>query len=108
MLATPAGLSEADWLATPSSVRELVTGQQEQILLFVLKVAAGLALMNKLMPTTTGRLTQDIVAKLWNLCNVLKDDWVTYHQYVSELTYLLFLKMAKETGTEAGIPEEWR
>ena len=56
------------------------------------------------MPTTT----HDIVAKLWNLCNVLKDDGVTYHQYVTELTYLLFLKMAKETGTEAGIPEEWR
>ncbi|MFN9871481.1 MAG: N-6 DNA methylase [Cyanobacteriota bacterium] len=55
-----------------------------------------------------GTTTHVIVAKLWNLCNVLKDDGVTYHQYVSELTYLLFLKMAKETGTEAGIPEEWR
>jgi|694.fasta_scaffold05269_13 transposase len=33
MQATLAGLSEADWLATPSSVRDLVTGQQEQILL---------------------------------------------------------------------------
>jgi transposase len=33
MQATPAGLSAADWLATPSSVRDLVTGQQEQILL---------------------------------------------------------------------------
>ncbi len=33
-------------------------------------------------PTTTG----DIVAKLWILCNVLKDDGVTSHQYVSELT----------------------
>ena len=43
-------------------------------------------------------ITTDIVAKLWNLCNVLKDDGVTYHQYVTELTYLLFLKMAKETG----------
>ena len=32
------------------------------------------------MPTTT----HDIVAKLWNLCNVLKDDGVTYHQYVSD------------------------
>jgi hypothetical protein len=41
-------------------------------------------------------------------CHVLKDDGVTYHQCVSELTDLLFLKMAKETGTEAGIPEEWR
>ncbi len=56
----------------------------------------------------SGQTTTDIVAKLWGLCNVLKDDGVTYHQYVSELTYLLFLKMAKETGTEAGIPEEWR
>ena len=44
---------------------------------------------------------QEIVAKLWNLCNVLKDDGVTYHQYVTELTYLLFLKMAQETGTVA-------
>jgi type I restriction enzyme M protein len=52
--------------------------------------------------------THDIVGKLWNLCNVLKDDGVTYHQYVSELTYLLFLKMAKETGQEQGIPNEWR
>src|SRR5215470_1051689 len=49
-------------------------------------------------------VTHDIVAKLWNLCNILKDDGVTYHQYVTELTYLLFLKMAKETGTEDAIP----
>jgi type I restriction enzyme M protein len=56
------------------------------------------------MPTTT----HDIVAKLWNLCNVLKDDGVTYHQYVSELTYLLFLKMAQERGQEKGIPPQWR
>lgn len=38
--------------------------------------------------------TQDIVQKLWNLCNVLRDDGITYHQYVTELTYILFLKMA--------------
>ncbi|CAG9931586.1 N-6 DNA methylase [Candidatus Nitrotoga arctica] len=44
--------------------------------------------------------THEIVGKLWNLCNVLKDDGVTYHQYVTELTYLLFLKMARETGEE--------
>ena len=62
------------------------------------------------------KLTTDIVGKLWNLCNVLRDDGVTYHQYVSELTYLLFLKMAKETGAElsnktrgyAGLPEGYR
>lgn len=53
-------------------------------------------------------LTQDIVAKLWNLCNVLRDDGVTYHQYVTELTYLLFLKMAKETGTEDQLPSGYR
>ena len=45
--------------------------------------------------------TQEIVSKLWNLCNVLRDDGITYHQYVTELTYILFLKMAKETGTLA-------
>ena len=52
------------------------------------------------MPTT-----QDIVQKLWNLCHVLRDDGITYHQYVTELTYLLFLKMTKETGTENQLPE---
>jgi type I restriction enzyme M protein len=53
-------------------------------------------------------VTHDIVQKLWNLCNVLKDDGVTYHQYVTELTYLLFLKMAKETGTEDQLPKNYR
>jgi type I restriction enzyme M protein len=48
--------------------------------------------------------TQDIVAKLWRLCDVLRDDGITYHQYVTELTYLLFLKMAKETGAEEQLP----
>lgn len=51
--------------------------------------------------------TQEIVSKLWNLCNVLRDDGITYHQYVTELTYILFLKMAKETGTESQIPEDY-
>ena len=53
-------------------------------------------------------VTHDIVQKLWNLCNTLKDDGVTYHQYVTELTYLLFLKMAKETGTEDQLPKGYR
>ncbi|HAT1172122.1 N-6 DNA methylase [Corynebacterium striatum] len=51
---------------------------------------------------------QEIVAKLWNLSNVLRDDGITYHQYVTELTYILFLKMAKETGTEDSISAEYR
>ena len=51
---------------------------------------------------------QEIVSKLWNLCNILRDDGITYHQYVTELTYILFLKMAKETKTEDSIPAEYR
>ncbi len=52
--------------------------------------------------------TQDIVQKLWSLCHVLRDDGITYHQYVTELTYLLFLKMAEETGKENQLPEGYR
>ncbi|MGE0999928.1 N-6 DNA methylase [Bacillus sp. Gnz1/3] len=51
---------------------------------------------------------QEIVQKLWNLCNVLRDDGITYQQYVTELTYLLFLKMMKEQGTEEVLPEGYR
>lgn len=52
--------------------------------------------------------TQEIVQKLWSLCHVLRDDGITYHQYVTELTYLLFLKMAKETGSEDQLPAGYR
>lgn len=52
--------------------------------------------------------TQDIVQKLWNLCHVLRSDGVTYHQYVTELTYILFLKMAEETGQETQLPNGYR
>lgn len=52
--------------------------------------------------------TQEIVAKLWNLCNVLRDDGITYHEYVTELTYILFLKMLKETEREDNLPEGYR
>ena len=47
----------------------------------------------------------EIVSKLWNLCSVLRDDGITYHQYVTELAYILFLKMVKETGAEKNMPE---
>ena len=52
--------------------------------------------------------TREIVAKLWNLCNVLRDDGITYQEYVTELTYILFLKMMKETGREEQLPEGCR
>jgi len=55
------------------------------------------------MPTT-----QDIVAKLWSLCHVLRDDGITYHEYVTELTFLLFLKMMKETDSEKLLPKDYR
>ena len=52
--------------------------------------------------------TNDIVQKLWNLCHVLRDDGITYHQYVTELTYLLFIKMMEETEQEHQLPEGYR
>jgi type I restriction enzyme M protein len=50
--------------------------------------------------TNGNSITRDIVAKLWNLCNILRDDGITYTDYVTELTFLLFLKMLAETGHE--------
>ncbi|WP_296533784.1 type I restriction-modification system subunit M N-terminal domain-containing protein [Rhodoferax sp.] len=44
------------------------------------------------MNTTTNSLVQ----KLWNYCNVLRDDGMSYGDYVEQLTFLLFLKMADE------------
>jgi type I restriction enzyme M protein len=52
--------------------------------------------------------THDIVAKLWSLCHVLRDDGVTYNEYVTELTYLLFLKMLEETKRENRLPAGYR
>ncbi len=52
--------------------------------------------------------TRDIVQKLWNLCHVLRDDGITYQDYVSELTWLLFLKMSQETDTEQQLPAGYR
>ncbi|MFG1294436.1 class I SAM-dependent DNA methyltransferase [Xanthobacter variabilis] len=43
-----------------------------------------------------------IVQKLWRLCAVLRKDGITYQQYVTELTYLLFLKMMAERSRETG------
>jgi type I restriction enzyme M protein len=52
-----------------------------------------------------------IVKRLWNYCNVLRDDGVSYGDYVEQLTYLLFLKMAEEKeqhlGKTAPIPEQY-
>ncbi len=52
--------------------------------------------------------SQEIANKLWNLCNVLRDDGVTYHQYLNELTYILFLKLSEVKSFEEHLPEEYR
>lgn len=51
---------------------------------------------------------ESIANKLWNLCNVLRDDGVTYHQYLNELTYILFLKLSEIKGFSQEIPAEYR
>ncbi|MBX6722803.1 MAG: SAM-dependent DNA methyltransferase, partial [Dactylosporangium sp.] len=43
---------------------------------------------------------QQIVQKLWSYCHVLRDDGLSYGDYVEQLTYLLFLKMAHEQTQE--------
>ena len=38
-----------------------------------------------------------LVQKLWNYCNILRDDGLSYGAYVEQSTFLLFLKMADDT-----------
>src|SRR2546426_431048 len=46
--------------------------------------------------------SQQIVQKLWNYCNILRDDGLSYGDYVEQLTYLLFLKMVNEQTQPPG------
>lgn len=46
--------------------------------------------------------TQDFVQKLWNLCDILRDDGINYSDYVTELVLLLFIKMEHENN-ESGL-----
>jgi type I restriction enzyme M protein len=49
-----------------------------------------------------------IVKRIWSYCDVLRDDGVSYNDYLEQLTYLLFLKMADERGIGNGaIPAEF-
>ena len=53
--------------------------------------------------------SSQLVAKLWSFCHLLRDDGVSTIEYVEQLTYLLFLKMANErlrSGGERVVPEE--
>src|SRR5207249_6817331 len=53
-----------------------------------------------------------LVQKLWNYCNILRDDGLSYGDYVEQLTFLLFLKMADEQSRppfnkKSPIPEKY-
>ncbi len=52
---------------------------------------------------------QQLVRRLWQYCNVLRDDGLSYPDYVEQLTYLLFLKLDDERG-DGGVPSHfaWR
>lgn len=56
--------------------------------------------------------TSRLVQKLWSYCQVLRDDGLSYQDYLEQLTTLLFLKMAEEraqlTGQEQPIPKKYR
>ena len=49
---------------------------------------------------------RQLVDKLWNFCNLLRDDGVSTIDYTEQLTYLLFLKMAHERETRPLNPEK--
>lgn len=49
----------------------------------------------------------DIVNKLWGFCHTLRHDGVDYGDYIEQLTYLLFLKMADEKGVEVTKKYDW-
>ena len=56
--------------------------------------------------------TASIVSKVWSFCTTLRDDGVGYGDYLEQLTYLIFLKMADEYSQppynrKVGIPAEY-
>lgn len=49
----------------------------------------------------------DVVGRLWGFCNTLRHDGVDYGDYIEQLTYLLFIKMADERGLELPEDTDW-
>src|SRR6185437_3331932 len=49
----------------------------------------------------------DVVGKLWGFCHTLRHDGIDYGDYIEQITYLLFLKMASERGIELPSGCEW-
>ena len=52
-------------------------------------------------------MMSDIVQKLWGFCHTLRHDGIDYGDYIEQITYLLFLKMADETGVELPKGCDW-
>src|SRR5262245_5412587 len=50
----------------------------------------------------------DVVQKLWGFCHTLRHDGIDYGDYIEQLTYLLFLKMADEKGVAIPKGCDWR
>src|SRR5688572_14407153 len=74
----------------------------------LLSVSGSLWLITKMkeIPTSKHMNTPSstTVQRLWNYCNVLRDDGMSYSDYVEQLTYLLFLKMDQEGSAMLGLP----
>ncbi len=49
----------------------------------------------------------DVVQKLWGFCHTLRHDGIDYGDYIEQITYLLFLKMADERGVELPKDCDW-
>jgi type I restriction enzyme M protein len=49
----------------------------------------------------------DVVARLWGFCHTLRHDGIDYGDYIEQITYLLFLKMADERGVELPDRTDW-
>ena len=49
----------------------------------------------------------DIVAKLWGFCHTLRHDGIDYGDYIEQITYLLFLKMADERALDLPEHTDW-
>ena len=57
--------------------------------------------------------TAPIISKVWSFCTTLRNDGVSYGDYLEQLTYLIFLKRADEYAgppyhRDVGIPPEYR
>ena len=49
----------------------------------------------------------DVVQKLWGFCHTLRHDGIDYRDYIEQITYLLFLKMADERAVELPKACDW-